>query len=259
MRDRGIDTVFRFVLTHPDMDHMDGIADLFQRFSPPNLWDTNHTCDKDNDDWGASGGRYRRDDWDFYKGLRGSASQPKCLVYHSGEAPKDFWKEDGLSVLAPTPDLVSAANHKGEWNDASYVLLYEVKPNWRVIMAGDSHDGTWEHILDEHADKIGSIDLLLAPHHGRDSDRDYRFLDVLQPKLTLFGNAPSEHLGNKAWNSRQLPILSNNQGGDVIVEFDESGAVYVTNETYARSRLGGDTFYSDRYRAWLCGFVRFWS
>lgn len=29
----GINSIFRFMLTHPDMDHMDGIKDLFEEFS----------------------------------------------------------------------------------------------------------------------------------------------------------------------------------------------------------------------------------
>jgi len=31
LRDRGISEVFRFILTHPEMDHMDGIKDFFPK------------------------------------------------------------------------------------------------------------------------------------------------------------------------------------------------------------------------------------
>jgi len=30
MKKHGITSIFRFILTHPDMDHMDGIKDLFE-------------------------------------------------------------------------------------------------------------------------------------------------------------------------------------------------------------------------------------
>lgn len=49
MKDHGIDNVWRFILTHPDMDHMDGIKPFWDTFSPSNFWDTDNTADKDDD------------------------------------------------------------------------------------------------------------------------------------------------------------------------------------------------------------------
>ena len=42
-KDLKIDTVFRFILTHPDMDHMDGIKNLFDNFNVLNFWDTENS------------------------------------------------------------------------------------------------------------------------------------------------------------------------------------------------------------------------
>jgi competence protein ComEC len=260
MREREINSIFRFVLTHPDMDHMDGLADIFDEFSPSNFWDTANTCDKDAEDWGNS--PYRKEDWEFYCDLRKSVSDPKRLVYQCGQTPCDFWKDDAIRMLAPTKELIDAANEAEDWNDASYVLLYRAKHSsgdavWKTVLSGDSHDGTWEHVLDAHADDVGGLDLLLAPHHGRDSDRDHSFLDLLKPKLTLFGNAPSEHLAYDEWTRRGLPIITNNQAGSVIVDFStKRGSVYATNESFARSKLGDGALYSEEHKAWLCAFVR---
>ncbi len=33
-------SVFRFIVTHPDMDHLDGIRDFFSAFNVANVWDT---------------------------------------------------------------------------------------------------------------------------------------------------------------------------------------------------------------------------
>ena len=43
MRDHGINNIFRYVQTHPDIDHMDGIEALFDEFSPTNFYDTDNT------------------------------------------------------------------------------------------------------------------------------------------------------------------------------------------------------------------------
>jgi beta-lactamase superfamily II metal-dependent hydrolase len=74
MKDAGIARVWRFILTHPDMDHMDGIEAFWDAYNPPNFWDTNNACDKDGDF--ENGSPYNVDDWEFYKKLRaGKAPQ----------------------------------------------------------------------------------------------------------------------------------------------------------------------------------------
>src|SRR6266404_1669178 len=43
----GTRNIFRFIISHPDMDHIDGIRDLFTEFTITNTWDTvnNKTVD----------------------------------------------------------------------------------------------------------------------------------------------------------------------------------------------------------------------
>ena len=89
--------------------------------------------------------------------------------------------------------MVADANEAGDWNDSSYVILYR-SCGKRILFASDSHDSTWEYILDNWKSSVKNVDVLIAPHHGRDSGRDYEFLKVVKPRVTLFGNAPSEHL-----------------------------------------------------------------
>jgi competence protein ComEC len=249
MKRLSIASIFRFVLTHPDMDHMDGLADIFLTFSPPNFWDTANTCEK-NDGW--EGSPYRSEDWDYYRSIRDGAKRDVTrLTNYSGGPQRDFWRQDGLTVLAPTPDLVLNANASEDFNDCSYVVEYRVDNGFTAVFGGDSHDGTWNHIASAHPN-LKDISLLVAPHHGRKSDRDYSFLDALKPKMTLFGNAPSEHLAYGAWTTRGLPYITNNQAGSVIVDAGQSPApVYVTNKTFAASVAGSEPTYDERFDAYL--------
>lgn len=146
MRDRGMDDVFRFILSHPDMDHMDGIKDLFEEFRPANFWDTANTCSKTFTVLSP----YREEDWQFYKGLRDGTreSEARRLVLYSGargqffnRGPNQSGDHDGLYILAPTPDLVAEANRTGDFNDASYVILYKSAAG-RILFCGDAHDKT---------------------------------------------------------------------------------------------------------------------
>ena len=135
---------------------------------------------------------------------------------------------DGIHVLAPTQELVDQANQSDDYNDSSYVLLYRTG-NKRIIFGGDSHDKTWEHILDKYRASVEDVDLLIAPHHGRSSGRSYDFLDVLNPSMTFFGNARSEHLAYGAWNYRKLPFITNNQANCMVVDAGETPMnLYVT-------------------------------
>lgn len=253
----GIDSIFRFILTHPDMDHMGGIEDFFDVFKPLNFWDTENHCEKD---FAANGGPHNEDDWIFYTSLRDrdSMEDPKRLTLYAG-AEGQFWNRgkdglrgDGLHILAPTPGLIREANKTEDFNDGSYVLLYW-SAGGRILLAGDSHDKTWEHVLENHAADVRDVDLLIAPHHGRASGRSYDFLDVVNPALTFFGNASSEHLAYEAWNSRDLMVTTNNQANCMVVDTDTKPmTLYVTNENYAK-KLNENTLYSEVYRAYYCG------
>ena len=109
----------------------------------------------------------------------------------------------------------------------------------------------WEYILENWKVDVENIDLLIAPHHGRDSGRSYDFLDVLKPTLTLFGNARSEHLAYDAWNNRGLWHITNNQANCVIIDINTSSAdVFATYETFAKA-FNTNTSYNNQLRAWF--------
>lgn len=260
----GETSIHRFILTHPDMDHMDGLVPLFEEFAPANFWDTENCKELDS----FNEVRYSRQDWEFYKELRsGRLNAAKRLTLYSGARGKYYnCNEDGtgggngLHVLAPTRKIVSAANAKGDFNDCSYVLLYRTFNGKRVVIGGDSHDVSWEHILSAHRKDVEDVDLLIAPHHGRKSDRSYDFLDVLRPKLTFFGVAPSEHLGYSAWQNRGLEVMTNNQGNCFVIDFvADRGDVYCTNESFAHAyfneKLGRDSVKNDSFRAWYLRYI----
>jgi competence protein ComEC len=260
LRKLSVSQIFRFILTHPDMDHMGGIKDLFTEFSPINFWDTANTKEITE---GFGSRTDLKADWEFYKNIRDTKtskdSDPKRLVYDSGDS-YDYFKGDGLKILAPTPALIAEGNRRKKWNDASYVILYRTVGGKKLLFAGDSEDKTWEHILSEWKDEVSNLDVLIAPHHGRHSGRSYKFLDVTKPKLTLYGNASSDHLAYDAWNRRGLLLLTNNQAGYIILDITDDGIdVFVKNETYAQNIAENnewETYHSDELDAWFLGHLK---
>lgn len=222
-----VSEIFRFIVTHPDMDHLDGIKAFFEKYNPTNVWDTNNKKEMGS----FEGSPYNEDDWNFYKNIReGKNKNITRLALFSGSKGKYYNENEdgsccgnGLFILAPTKKILDDAIECDDYNDCSYVIMYRPPNGAKVIIAGDSHDNTWEHILSNWKNEVKNCDILLAPHHGRDSDRSYEFLDTLKPKITFFGNAKSRHLAYNAWSSRNLEKFSNNQGNCLIAKFQKDG------------------------------------
>ena len=95
-----VDSVFRFVLTHPDMDHMDGIKDFFECFSPPNFYDIANKKEMEF----PEGSPYNEEDWEFYKKLRDMKPQndPKRLELYSGDDGVFTEPKIGTAILPVT-------------------------------------------------------------------------------------------------------------------------------------------------------------
>lgn len=261
-KERGWTSVFRFILTHPDMDHMNGIKAFFEEFNPINFWDTDNKKEMNKDSW--EGSPYSEEDCNYYKNIRDNdpSTDPKRLALYSGSRGQYYNEDeggtgggDGLHILAPTKELVDNANKADEdYNRCSYVILYRTG-NHKIVFGGDSHDDTWEHILSEHKASVTNIDVLIAPHHGRKSKRSYEFLNVLQPKVTFFGNARSEHLAYSAWSYRNLPYITNNQAGCIIADASSDQIdLYVSHQPFAKA-VNPYTFYSESFKAYYLGQV----
>ena len=136
--------------------------------------------------------------------------------------------------MAPNATLIQAANEGADANDGSYVLIYRTCGG-NIVFGGDAHDNTWDYILTYHKEAVENCVVLVAPHHGRDSDRCYDFLDVLKPRITLLGCADSRHMGYDAWNKRDLSHITSNQAGNILLDVANEGVdIYVENVNFAR-------------------------
>ena len=259
MNDRGISSIFRYVQTHPDMDTWTASRRSSTSLARQLLGHRQHQGDAGLELGGFS---LSASDWRFYKRLRDTDpdDDPRRLTLCSGAQGQYYNRGkdgaeggDGLYILAPTKELVAAANEADQdYNRCSYVILYHTGGR-RIVFGGDSHDATWDHILEHHEDDVTDIDLLIAPHHGRKSGRSYEFLDTLTPTLTFFGNARSQHLAYGAWANRGLSIVTNNQANCMVVDTRTNPmTLYVTHENFAR-RVNSSTYYSDSFKAWYVG------
>jgi competence protein ComEC len=238
MKRNGIKAPFRFILTHPDCDHFDGFDALCSEFGISNFWDNGLRKEKPN----FEGGPYREEDWDKYEYVRDGKQQGVTVVTPLAGGTFSFANEgdpegrgDCLDIVAPDASLVKEANESEDPNDGSYVIVYR-SAGGKIVFGGDGHDSTFDFVLKNYSSSVANCAVLIAPHHGRDSDRSHDFLDTLKPGLTLFGCADSEHLAYEEYTRRGLLKITNNQAGNIVMEPHGAGIdIYVENLKFART------------------------
>lgn len=242
----GVSEVFRFILSHPDMDHMDGIERLHNDIGIRNFWDTGFRRTDSKPTFSNRFNRYRKEDWDFYEEVIAEKISGVTLVkklagarFELANKKNNVGGGDGLYILAPNKELLNDPDEFDDINESSYVIRY-LSAAGNIILPGDAHDSSWDFVISGAADLKGDCSFLLAPHHGRDSGRSFEFLDFLQPKLTVLGCAPSEYLSYDAWRTRGLDFITTNQAGNIVLNIQDGYYdVYIENMEYAVA-CGGD-------------------
>lgn len=193
--------IFRFILTHPDMDHMSGIKSLFEKKTVSNFWDTANQKTIDPKSW--SGGGYDKPDWDYYQKIRTSSDNPKALNLYRDANAECCWPQDGIEVLAPTPELVREAEESQDYDHLSYVLRITHQGK-KILLGGDATTEAWEDIIAYYGNAALKSDVLLAPNHGSKNHISKEILDVVQPRLTVVSVAEGV---DYAYNLSSVPTL----------------------------------------------------
>lgn len=190
--------IFRYVTTHPHKDHMKGMKAIFDEIEVVNFWDIDHRFEpeKNGIDW-----EEYKDDWGHYEKIRtGSIPGLTVLKYTDTVNPRPFWDEDGIQVLSPSKDLYNFVHTKedgsartkeeigSELNNLSHVLLINFN-GLKILLAGDAEAKCWEYILEKHKDKIKDIDILKAPHHGRESAFHEEAVRHMNPKHIILSHS----------------------------------------------------------------------
>lgn len=258
-----IKTIFRYIQTHPDMDHMDGLKDLFETFKVYNFWDTNNTKSLDF----QKKTKYREEDWKYYNSLKKSKVLPKTLFLDDTSEGKYYLDEndsDGLIILSPSKFLIQKANSEEKFNQLSYVVLYITSTNRKILFTGDSDKYTWDYILSNTENKqlLKKIDVLIAPHHGRQTGGNDNYLETLEPKLTLFGNADSQYLDYQTYSNKGLLTITTNQANNIILDISDEIDIYVKYKIYAEKAYNSKKYspnkefiYRKDYDAYYIGTI----
>lgn len=188
-RNKGIT---RFISTHPDEDHLEGIEYLDGRMPITNFYVVENKATKPDES----------DSFKHYCKLRDSDK-----AFYVSKGCKRKWMNEssserdssGVSILWPNVNndyfksaLQSAANGANA-NNISLVARYAVESSASFMWIGDLETDFMENIVDDI--NLPQTTVVFAPHHGRKSGKlPNSWLDKIKPEIIVIGEAPSRHL-----------------------------------------------------------------
>ena len=204
--------ITRFISTHPDEDHIQGLVDLDDRIEILNFYCVWNETVKDE-----ISESFRR-----YRSLHGS---DKAFYIHEGCARR--WMNRNCSQRGSSgihikwPDLnnrhfrsaLQSAAAGNSPNNISPIIKYKLEDGVTALWMGDLETDFMDSIANDV--NLSKVDILFAPHHGRDSGRiPSAMLNSLAPKIIVVGEAPSAYLNYyQGYNT-----ITQNSAGDIVFE-----------------------------------------
>ena len=197
------------------------------------------------------------DDFDEYCDLRDSDKafylKKGCERYWMNKSNEERGSA-GINILWPVTSnehyknaLQEAAQSKSP-NNISPITKYSLNDGATVLWMGDLETDFMEKIEDDVS--LEEVDILFAPHHGRDSGKVPKsWLDILDPKIVVIGEAPSQHLNYY----RDFDTIKQNSAGDLVFDCVTNAVhIYVENDSYQEDFLD-DEYKSDKYGLYYLG------
>lgn len=219
--------IFRYIQTHPDMDHMAGLYKIWveERIQIVNFWDTSHCIVKE--DFAQRTGAVNHDirDWQTYQKLRNSTAAPKVLRPTIGTRA-DFYQQDGIHIWAPF-DHRHKDDTEADPNDLSYVLCISIG-QCNILLGGDAPIAIWQELLTRGKGKLPKIHLLKASHHGRKSGYDRESVKAMNPDYTVLsvGEIKDKHDASASYEQfSNFGCFSTVDHGNITARCHENGVV----------------------------------
>jgi len=221
--------IVRFISTHPDDDHIQGLASLHEKMNFRNFYCVKNEAAKS--DWTV--------DFDQYCALRDDST--RAFYLHRGCARKWINQGDeerggsGIHILWPDvtnehyKEALRQAKQGKSPNNISPIFKYMLKDGVTAMWMGDLEDDFMQNV--KEAIPMESADILFAPHHGRDSGKvPQEWLEAINPSVIIIGEAPSKDLNYySGYNT-----ITQNSAGDIVLQC-ESGKthIWVSNWGYS--------------------------
>ena len=219
--------ITRFISTHPDEDHIRGLIKLDNRINILNFYCVENNATKADES----------DDFKHYRKLHNS---DKSFYIYKGRSRKWMNIKDeergssGINILWPNiknvhfQEALEKAKEGNTPNNISPIISYSLKNGIKALWMGDLESDFMDLIQNDL--DLEKINVLFAPHHGRDSGKvPESMLQILDPEIIVIGEAPSEHLNYyKNYNT-----ITQNSAGHIIFKCETNKVHIYTSKNYS--------------------------
>lgn len=221
-------TINYMVITHPHLDHFDDILKF--DLNPPKILRRVHAISNDEVMENATEQSRRK----FEKYVEVCDRYSSSIELTDPDIPLKADNYGGLNMQFYSTTACSHDN----FNNFSIITVLTLA-NSKVIVCGDNEKASFDELMKQESFKsaVANADILVAPHHGRESGYHGEFVKEVNPRLTIISDtsysdasASSKYSnasrGWKVWNrdgsSETRYCLTTRNDGNIKVVFGES-------------------------------------
>ena len=192
LRQHGIKTIDRLIISHADNDHIGGLQVLLEHMQVEEILTSR--VDK-------------------------IPTAQNCTAGQS-------WFDDDTTFMVISPE---ARTPNGS-NNRSCVIRIE-HHGTRVLISGDIEKQVERYLVNKHVGRndVLSADILLVPHQGSKTSSTQDFLQAVRPKLALVAAGYRNHYGHpnsavaRRYAENDIELLSTIDSGTIELTIDQNG------------------------------------
>ncbi|MCJ7657273.1 MAG: DNA internalization-related competence protein ComEC/Rec2, partial [Candidatus Atribacteria bacterium] len=201
LRRKGINEIDLLILTHPHLDHLEGLLPVLREFKVDMVLD--------------SGLPYDSSEYQEFISL----ILKKGILYYKAKAGDNFIFSNNLEIFLLNPLYDSDFYEESDLNNASIVVKLFYK-NADFLFTGDIEETAenkllvWQNILQS--------DILKVGHHGSVTSTNLEFLDKVNPNIAVisvgqnnFGH-PSQKIIDRL-EDKNIQIYRTDEDGTIII------------------------------------------
>ena len=176
------DDVIEYVIaTHPDGDHIGGMAALFENFTIETLikFEGEYTTQK-------------------YQKMKTAYINEGCEVYEIKSDIIDQNKENKFISLSNDVfiNFMDTSYYTSDESNGKSIVFTLEAYGTRVLMTGDADNASGHTDLEQkYMNQVGDIDILKVVHHGTANGTSIDYLNTVDPEVAIICNG--NYLGNK--------------------------------------------------------------
>lgn len=203
LRRQGVNHLDIMVLTHPDLDHMEGLLPVLEEIKVDLVIDSNIPCQEE-----------------IYKDFLALIKKNGKTTYHKTQAGDKIEVCKDIDIFIINPIYSDLTINENNFNNNSIVLKLRYE-NINFLFTGDIEEEIEKKILSNNASLNSNI--LKVAHHGSISSTSTKFLDAVAPEVAVI-SVGSNNFGHphpdviKKLENRCQQVFSTDRNGTVLVK-----------------------------------------